>query len=97
MPAQVVAAAAAHVGAVDVAGDGHRACSSCAGVLRHYRRWQGQQQGRQCGDESCQAFKMCFILKGGGSGNVSSWYSDVECYSGNYTNFMQNEVIFKLP
>ena len=66
MPAQVGAAAAAQVGAVDVAGDGDRACSSCAGVLCHYRRWQGQQQGRQCGDESCQVFKMCFILRGGG-------------------------------
>ena len=32
----------------------------------HHRRWQGQQQGRQCGDERCQVFTMCFILRGGG-------------------------------
>ncbi len=68
MPAQVVVAAAAHVVDVDVAGDGDRACSSCAGVLCHYRRWQGQQQGRQYGDERCQVFTMCFILRGGGGG-----------------------------
>ncbi len=67
MPAQVVAAAAAHVVAVDVAGDGDRACSSCAGVLRHHRRWQGEQ-GRQCDDERCQVFTMCFVLGGGGGG-----------------------------
>ena len=73
MPAQVVAAAAAHVAAVDVAGDGHRACSSCAGVLCHHRRWQGQQQDGQCDDESCQVFTMCFILRGGGAGSIGSW------------------------
>ena len=69
MPAQVIVAAAAHVVAVDVAGDGYRAGPSCAGVLRHYRRWQGeyyrQRQAREGGSRGCQVFF-------GGGGNVSS-------------------------